>query len=188
MRVRTRPAYTPEELEHLYARPHDAAEFEDHARRVAASITMGTKLLAKYRRPTVADLSCGNAEIAHMLPAPRKYLGDMAPGYGIVGPIEETIESIPDVHLFILSETLEHLDDPDAVLRQIRPRTRSLLLSTPLTVEGEEDTNPEHYWSWDEQDVLDMLTEAGFTPILYETVDGREVHPESYLWQVWGCR
>ena len=43
---------------------------------------------------SVADLSCGNAEIARGLGVEHVVLGDYAPGYQLCGPIEETVEAL----------------------------------------------------------------------------------------------
>jgi hypothetical protein len=146
----------------------------------------------------IADLSCGNgavvrdaAEYARSLYRQRtqfdltrviEYLGDIAPGYAYVGPIEETLGQVPSVDLFVNGETLEHLDDPDLVLRSIACKTRWLVLSTPT--QNWNDTNAEHLWAWSEDDVTAMLTEAGFTIDRVSVVDSREWN-EPYRYGIW---
>lgn len=186
MRIRLRPAPSPGELAAMYAVPHDHRRWEDHHYRV--DITSAMASLMMPTGGTVADLSCGNAWIAKRLQLERgaePYLGDFAPGYEHTGPIEKTIDEIPKVDLFILSETLEHLDDPEKVLRKIRAKTDALILSTP---DGEaDDQNPEHLWGWDSGAVREMLTCAGFRPYIHTTVDTR---PAGYIYayQIWACR
>lgn len=186
MRRRLRPTPTAGELAALYAVPHDHLRWEDHVFRVDV-----TSALAHHMLPpggTVADLSCGNGLIARRLQVShgaRMILGDYAPGYEHTGPIEQTIDRIDRVDLFVCSETIEHLDDPDAVLRQIRARTDRLLLSTP---DGEaDDANPEHVWGWDAEAVEGMLREAGFQPDIHTTVDLRPAGGV-YAYQIWACR
>jgi hypothetical protein len=129
----------------------------------------------------VADLSCGDAAIALGV-TPEPILGDIAPGYRFHGPIDQTIDSLQPVQLFICCETLEHLDDPDLVLRKIREKTETLVLSTP---DGETtDHNPEHYWGWDAQGVEEMVRAAGFEPVVQTSL--RIPGLASYL--IWGCR
>ena len=182
MRTRLRPAYSSAELASVYAQPHDHTRWHDHGLRVNVTINM-----ARWYTDvaSVADLSCGNAAIAKALGAETTILGDYAPGYPFTGPIETTIEQIPDVDLFICSETLEHLDDPDAVLVAIRKKTRYLILSTP--VDAGWDLNPEHYWSWDRRGVEDMLTAAGFSTDVFTAVDTR---PGGlyYCFGIWAAR
>ena len=155
----------------------------DHIVRVQA--TIATARYFEKWSDTVADLSCGDETIINALDISTKYSGDYAPGYEYVGPIEKTIDEIPSVDLFICSETLEHLDDPDFVLRKIRQTTNFLVLSTP---NGEDnDSNPEHYWGWNNEDVKAMLVQAGFEPVIYQELNFFE--PQNiYNYQIWGCK
>lgn len=185
MRKRLRPMPTDDELARLYAAPHDHRRWEDHLYRV--DVTSAVAALMMRRGGVVADLSCGNAVIADRLlesrQARRAVLGDYAPGYDHTGPIEQTIDQIGHVDLFICSETIEHLDDPDAVLARIRQKTDRLVLSTP---DGEENAaNPEHVWGWDAEAVEEMLLTAGFVPKVHTTVDTRPIG--GYCFQIWGC-
>lgn len=186
MRTRLRPTPTVDELAALYATPHDHTAWSDHVYRVDVTSVLAHHMLP--RGGAVADLSCGNALIARRLEAShnaRLFLGDYAPGYQFTGPIEQTITRIPPVDLFICSETIEHLDDPDAVLSAIRGKTEQLLLSTP---NGEDnDENPEHVWGWDAEAVEQMLRAAGFTPEVYSMLDFRP-RGNVYAYQLWMCR
>jgi hypothetical protein len=186
MRKRLRPMPTADELRRLYAVPHDHLVWEDHVFRVDVTSALAHHLVPQGGR--VADLSCGNALIGRRLQASHGatlVLGDLAPGYEHCGPIEETVEQIAPVDLFVCSETIEHLDDPDAVLAQIRRKTDRLLLSTP---DGEDDdSNPEHVWGWDAEAVEKMLRAAGFGPYVHTTVDVRPAGGV-YAYQIWACR
>lgn len=185
MRRQLRPPPGPEEMAKLYPAPHRHERWQDHRIRVDVSTALAGHVLPKGG--TLVDLSCGDAAIASRLAGShqaRLVLGDYAPGYDLQGPIEETMQAVglAQADLWILSETLEHLADPDAVLRDIRLRTARLLLSTP---EGEEDdSNPEHVWSWDSDTVGDMLVAAGFRPLLHNLLDLR---PAGFLYafQIW---
>jgi hypothetical protein len=184
MRRRLRPAYTDAELATIYATPHDHRKHFDHLLRVDVTIQVGN-WLAGEGVGRAADLSCGNGMVLQHIRARQKFYGDFAPRYPLVGPLEQTLDQIPDVDLFVCSETLEHLDDPDTVLKRLRDKTRMLLLSTP---DGEDDDfNPEHYWGWDADEVRGMLVAAGFNPVVHTTVDLR---PAGYVYsfQIWGCQ
>lgn len=161
---RNRPAYSEEELSRIYAIPHRHDQWEDHVHRVERTIAFARRN-ALYGR--VADLSCGDGTIALALSS-EAILGDFAPGYPLQGPIDETIKKIPFVDVFILSETLEHLDTPVRTLQKIRNKTRSLLLTTPVHPPGVIDENPEHYWTWNAGGVESVLNEAHFSVIDYE--------------------
>ena len=181
MRMRLRPAYSPEDLAKVYATPHQHRVFKDHRLRVA--MTIGFASWFEGIR-SVADLSAGDATIINAIDAPIKYIGDFAPGYELTGSIEKTIHEIPVVDLFICSETIEHMDDPDAMLALIRNKAKALILTTPI---GEDNNgNPEHYWGWGTQDIREMLVNAGFTPVISTTLHFDD--PSMiYDYQLWGC-
>ena len=182
-RERLRDAYSPEILANHYAKPHRHFGNADHRLRVAVTIAVARSVGAVE---SVADLACGDAAIASAVNAPKRYLGDFAPGYPIVGPIEQTINDIPPVDLFVCTETIEHLDDPDAVLRAIRAKTRHLILSTPVGCFH--DSNPEHYHAWDREAVEAMMAEAGFKAEVYSSVDFTGYGPDHYEFGVWWAR
>lgn len=182
-RVRLRPAYPDELLGKYYAKPHSSFGNADH--RLRLSITAA---VARAVGPvaSVADLACGDGAITSAINAPQRYLGDMGSGYPIEGPIESTIDMIPKVDLFVCTETIEHLDDPDMVLKAIRAKTTWLLLSTPVGCFH--DTNPEHYWAWSKDAVEEMLTAAGFSAEVYASADFTAAGPDHYNFGIWLCR
>lgn len=181
MRVRLRDAYTPEQLAELYPEPHQHSRWPDHRLRVQVTVQIAHALIDPIGQ--IADLSCGDAAIATRIYSLHDpILGDLAEGHPIHGPIEQTITQIPPVDLFVCCETLEHLDEPDAVLRKIRRKTRTLVISTPIgETTGE---NPEHYWGWDVDGVDEMLRSAGFSPVVCTTL--RMEQPKA-AYQIWGC-
>lgn len=183
MRRRLRPAHTPERLAEIYAKPHDHSKWPDHVLRIERTIDV-----AKSIGPvgSVADLSCGSAAIANAVDAKRVILGDYAAGYEYQGPLEGTLEQIPHVDLYVCTETLEHLDDPDKVLKQIRGKAATLLLSTPI--DNWADQNEEHYWSWSRFGVERMLAAAGWTVEKFEVLDFTHVSPWHYRWGIWVAR
>jgi hypothetical protein len=184
-RVRLREAYSPEKLAEIYPAPHQHSKWPDHQVRVAVTVQIAHALVGRIQ--TAADLSCGDAAILAALGVPVRYLGDLAAGYPYQGPIERTVEEIPQVELFVCSETLEHLDDPDTVLKQIRAKTDALVASTPVEAWGDAQRNPEHYHAWDRAAVEEMLTAAGFRVVLYNELDLRPGGGE-YCFGIFGCR
>lgn len=187
MRKRLRSTPTPGELAKLYAKPHSHKDFADHRIRVDVTSALAHNMLEPGG--TVADLSCGDATLAKRLEAShgaRLILGDYAPGYEHAGPIEDTIERLGprEADLFICSETIEHLDDPDKVLAAIRDKTHRLLLSTPDSEMN--DSNPEHIWGWDGPAVGAMLVDAGFHVEIFTLLDLR-LAGFAYAYQIWAC-
>ena len=177
---RLRDPHSVETLAAMYPAPHDHNLWgRGHGERVAETIRVG-KQFGPYS--SVADLSCGNAEIARAL-HPTPILGDFAPGYPIRGAIEATILALEPVDLFVCCETLEHLHMPSNTLFLIWEKCNRLLLSTP--VENWEDTNVEHYWSWSMADVTALL-DGLFRVRSYSEVDSRE-YGEPYCYGVWYC-
>lgn len=187
-RRRLRSKYPDDYLKAIYRTPHNSNNWEDHKVRVRQTIALGREAIVP-EGGFIADLSCGNAAIANDLAEhfrAEPFLGDYAPGYLYHGPIEKTIHDLgPNVNLFVCSETIEHLDEPDNVLREIRKRAGQLLLSTPI---GENDTNnPEHYWGWDEEAVEAMLDSAGWKPRLRTSLSF--FSPDfPYNYQIWLCQ
>jgi len=133
---------------------------------------------------TIADLSAGDAAIINTIPATTRYIGDFAPAYEFTGAIDETIDLIPKVDLFICSETIEHLDDPEKTLAKIRAKTKALIVTTP---DSENDnSNPQHYWGWDSAGVRQLLESAGFKPVIFNTLRFEDPNLV-YDYQFWGC-
>lgn len=132
-----------------------------------------------------ADLSCGDGAIVDAVAAGRRIHGDLAPGWEVCGPIEQTLASLPAVDLYVCAETLEHVDDPDLILRLVRARSAVLVLSTPVGAWG--DSNPEHLWAWDRSEVEGMLTGAGWQIDAYTAVDFT-VAGLPYVFGIWGAR
>jgi hypothetical protein len=163
-------------------------DWQDHVRRIQVTRTVAQDILCRGGISTAADLSCGDGHWAKEFPTLQWYLGDYSPGYEFRGPIEKTIYEIPDVDVFFLCETIEHLDDPESVLKLIRQKASHLVLSTPNSFQW--DGNPEHYWAWDKEAMGMMLGDAGWQKLEY-----REANPwddplrvNGYCFQIWGCR
>lgn len=178
---------------------HDV--WPDHVERVAASVEMIRRYMGDGKIRTVADLSCGDAAIACQLPGlTHLWLGDLqgtprtdpagttAAVYPLLpGPLPDSLGYLPEpVDLYICSETIEHMDDPDELLREIAGVATYLFLSTPLS-EAHNSGNVEHYWSWGQADMHQMLQDAG-----WQALELKLLVPEStkhmdgaYTYQLW---
>lgn len=165
---------------------HDG--WPDHVERIKASADFLRPLLDTFHIETLADLSCGDGALADALGLPGAVLGDMLDGdhVDIVGPLPDTLDLMrPGVsQLFLCSETIEHMDDPDDLLQRAREKFTYLFLSTPVD-ESVDTGNSEHYWGWDTEAVDDMLRDAGWFP------EAQAIFvPESadtYQFQFWFC-
>lgn len=131
-------------------------------------------LIAWLKPATICDPACGDASLLQaayrLYPFEKAYLGDISiPNIQYlqvdfshedhVGDATETLEVIPNVDLVILTEFLEHIPDPDAMLRLARKKASMLVASSPL---GEQGGNQEHLWGWDADGFRGMLEDAGW--------------------------
>jgi len=132
---------------------------------------------------SVGDMSAGGSHITPLIAqhySCEPVLGDLGNQYGYahVGTLQETLPPQGVFDLYVCSETLEHLRDPDTDLALIREHCRYLLLTTPI-MEKPELVSHGHLWTWEKEDIEEMLVAAGFTPL--------EFHPVS-LFGIWKCR
>lgn len=172
----------------MYAKSYDHTKWDEHKVRIKRSTDIiFDRLSAAFVQDSIqsaADLSCGDGALLKSLPASiKKLYGDMVPRNGLqfVGEIEHTIHAIPPVDLFLLTESIEHLREPQQVLNHIRDVTQWLFLTTP-TGEIPGTNNPEHIWEWDVEGMGEMLEKAGFRG----TCDIIEC--EHYTYQAWTVR
>lgn len=177
---------------------HDV--WPDHVERVKASVDLIRRYSGSIH--TAADLSAGDAAILRGLPSlDRVWVGDLN---GVdqfqrgwngsttevtalpPGALPTSLDQLPQqVDLFVCSETLEHLDDPDALLARLPLYARYLFLSTPVAEEG--NGNEEHYWSWNQADVHHMLQDAGWSAMecqILHPLSTRSL-PGAYTYQLW---
>lgn len=206
MRVRLREAVgdTAAFYADRYPDGYQHAVWPDHVERVDETVRFAVDALTPGYRSlqSVVDLSCGDGRLAlalgMSLGASEVVLGDVNPesgpypGLDVIGSLPDTLVSLPSVcdtpgrvGLYVCSETLEHLDDPDAFLAQLRPLTEYLLLTTP-EAETSAD-NPEHYWGWDSEAVGQMLDSAGFTQVVAHQVF-TPLSADVYRFQMWMVR
>lgn len=180
-----RPFHSPEYLAEMYAQPHNHHIFgRGHFIRVELTKVLFQELCDRVNATSGADLSCGNGDIIKSKPLTNCYLGDFAPGYQFTGPLENTIKQIPNVDIYVCSETLEHVEDPQDVLVKIRSKSRSLVLTTPI--EKWDDSLAEHYWAWDREGIEELLTNAGWRVMTYVSFDST-VFGEPYIYGMWCC-
>lgn len=170
-------------LQEIYGHTYKHERWAEHAYRVQHTLGVAHRLVENYGLKTAADLSSGDGAIIDQLSPrlTRVEKGDISvDGCGI----EVNIKNLRPVDLFICTETIEHLEAPWTVLEEVAQRTRWLILSCPLDERPEID-NYEHYWSFTSEDVRDILTQSGFSPVTYDFLTGVGW---TYDYQVWTAR
>lgn len=152
----------------------------------------------------VADLACGDASVvstAHQIsPIEMAYLGDLSVDtlsqlvprvlpFKVdrrAGDIHDTLPQLPAVDAIVLTEILEHLEDPDHILALAREKARWLVASSPIVPDGNDHT-AQHTWAFDTEGYREMLEQAGWEPKVWMTANCQD-HPYASGFQVWGCQ
>lgn len=198
---------TPGEEREFYSRTypdgykHD--RWADHVERVKASADLIERYISVIK--TAADLSCGDGALLNMISRhlDKAYLGDLngAPASAAVScrakavetlrpePLPDSLYQLPvdePVDLLILSETLEHVPDPERLLIHASNWANHLFLSTPLD-EPVGSGNAEHYWGWGQADIHDMLIETGWSPMELKILrpEATRHWDGAYTFQLW---
>lgn len=154
-------------------------------------------LIAWMKPSTVCDPACGDASLlqaAHMLhPFQMAYLGDISrpnienlrvafPYRTNIADATDTLDSIPKVDLVVLTEFLEHVPDPDSILRLARSKAAMLVASSLLSEPADSD-NAEHLWAWDAEGYQAMLKNTGWK---IESVTILQL--DGYIFQIYSAR
>ena len=177
--------YGDQEGLRLYYQMNDWSCFVQEERD-SATMRIGTTF-PKDEVHSVGDMSAGGSSITPYIASYfdcSPTLGDLGSQYGYenVGTLQETLPNQPVFDLYVCSETLEHLANPDADLPLIRQHCKYLLLTTPIN-ETPELVSHGHLWTWEQEDIEEMLNVAGFEPI--------EFHPvqvDGTVFGVWKCQ
>jgi len=158
-------------------------------------------IVAWFGPGTVCDPACGDASILEaayrLRPFVSAILGDISvpqiealrpsfPAKLRFGTAIETLGDLPDksVDVVVLTEILEHVEDPETLLREARRVGGALVASSPID-EVPGTGNHEHVWSYSTGDYFDMLREAGWNPVISQML---ELPGYVYRFQTWGCR
>lgn len=175
----------------------DNTRWSDHVAR--AHITAG--IIAAIHPGSIIDPACGDASIvrlAHTLsPIPRVTLGDLSrqnvDNARHVLPLagawcEDAVTLMRksrEHHMAVLTEVLEHLEDPEELLKATREKATLLVASSPIMRPGQVDQNPEHLWMFDAVGYEALLTGAGWevTQWTVSYFPGLE-----YDFGIWVCR
>ena len=181
----------------------DNRTWVDHILRTYATAAM----VAWFEPKSVADPACGDASIVRYADTIRQidsiHLADISEPqmqnikFGVwamsripetrlyTGRWQETLSQMPHVDLMVLTEILEHLEDPEELLRAAREKAHHVVVSSPID-ESYPGGNHEHVWSFSRDSYKELLIRSKWTPYVYqELVFTDERYP--YNFQVWGC-
>jgi 2-polyprenyl-3-methyl-5-hydroxy-6-metoxy-1,4-benzoquinol methylase len=188
-----------------YQVKRDNFTWADHVLRVQ----MTGALISWFRPDTILDPACGDGTIvaaAHRVrPITGAYLTDISmPNFYHVGTtmrpylpeqtdcackaIEDTLSEDRYFDVVVLTEILEHVEDPVNILRMARERAKVVVASSPLFADDRTlDRNPEHLWQFDAVGYEEMLKEGGWDPITFVPISFTEPAFE-YTFQLWSAR
>lgn len=185
------PVSTFEFHEHRERAPH----LEQGAHR--ARLEMAEVLIADYflnhkhneGSNTVVDLGCGDGGLMQLVEAkqsPRTVIigYDFQPtnleGWkerhvaGLPKNFIEKWSQIPEANLYVLTEVLEHLEEPHRAVQRVADRGAALVASSPL-FEHEGSIDGCHNWAWDREGYIKMIEGSGFQVVRWERVDWSQV-------------
>jgi SAM-dependent methyltransferase len=151
--------------------------FRERSQMIADLVTVVFEL--KPNAWTLTDIGCGDgALLAKLGLGPRAWgyelgAGDVAHarsrGFDVMQKdiLHDTLD-YGDV--LVVSEVLEHLDNPVNFLTQL-PRGRVLIASSPSRETGDWH-NPIHTWAWDLEGYADVVKRGGWRVIFQMDCDG----------------
>ena len=143
------------------------------------TVVLQAHALNPIQHALLADISANTIE--KILPKELPFEADVR-----VGEIFDTLNSIDQVDCVVLTEILEHLEDPDALLQLAATKAKWLVASSPIVEEGVQDHTDQHIWSFDMKGYSEMLEGAGWNPKTWFTANCLG-HPYSSGFQVWGA-
>ena len=133
-----------------------------------------------YNAQSVVDLGCGDGGLLSLLEGKVKAWGydlmqanvEAAKHRMVVVSFGDFInEPIEWGDLTVITECLEHLEDPHSVVKLIASHSRLIVASSPVS-ETAEWHDPVHAWAWDAEGYGNLIKSAGFEVIAHEIVDG----------------
>lgn len=184
-------------VDYQVRRSNDA--WRDHQAR-----TLVTASLVAWLKPTRAvDPACGDGSILmtadRLYPIQHAHFGDIsepniahligATGYKGRGwsfrmaDAIATVSEAPPSDVIVLTEFLEHIEDPDRILSLAKSKARYLVASSPVMRDGQVDDNPEHLWMFDRAGYQGMLVKAGWNVQQYTWL----AFPTMYDFGIWVC-
>lgn len=149
------------------------------------SIVMSANKARRIAGARLADISKPNCDYVESMEAAAW----LPATYSVAcQSIEDTLLEDRYYDLIVLTEILEHVEDPTSILRLAREKAKVVVASSPLIPDsGRIDDNPEHLWQFDAAGYEQMLEEAGWSPIAFVPITLTPVQ-FTYDFQLWGAQ
>lgn len=153
----------------------------------AVRIYKAVEFVKQVNPASVVDLGCGDGGLLSQLFPLLAWGYDFQPSNeegwrlrGVSGELRDVFNERPDDlrwgELAVVTEVLEHLDDPHSAVRWVGEHSKYIVASSP------DDEHPEpgydhdcHLWGWDMEGYAKLFTDAGFEVLAHEKVDWSQV-------------
>lgn len=152
---------------------YDTNQWPDHRLRVMVTGAM----VAAEQPNSVIDPACGDGKVVayarRLIDIPYATLGDISkenidkvPHQSgdilCIGDAVQTLHGNREKDVVILSETIEHVKSPKALLDAAYGSARRLVASSPVIPQGGWDDNAEHLWMFDEEEYAALIESSGW--------------------------
>jgi len=162
---------------------HHLEQYETHRPRLIRAYEIIKTLDVK----TIVDLGCGDGGLLSLLtdykawgydfcPDNVKYATEVRGVNTTHSHFVDNIDSInTDADLGVLTEVLEHLEEPHLFLKRLHNTDlKSILCSSPW---GETDLDfvEGHVWAWDREGYYRMVQDSGWNVVLHEDIGANQI-------------
>jgi hypothetical protein len=160
-------------------------EEEGHRDRLLTANLFVQSAILLNARPTVSDLGCGDGGLLSLFkddPGIKAWGYDMCPDnidYAVnVRGVDARLTDFNDDasieygDISVMTEVLEHLEDPHSVVRNLP--SKFIVASSPAW-ETDEYHYEFHLWAWDVDGYRELLEQGGYTVVHTEIIMGAQV-------------
>jgi 2-polyprenyl-3-methyl-5-hydroxy-6-metoxy-1,4-benzoquinol methylase len=164
-----------------------------HQPRMNAVAKMALQAVLDYELGSICDLGAGDGGMLSLLSAVEGICQEWTPIIGIqrwgydlmqtnvdyaksvrhqdVRYLDFVDEPIDWADLTIITECLEHLEDPHSMVRRIGTYSKAIIASSPAS-ETAESHDECHAWVWDPDDYRALIELGGFQVVKHEVLQG----------------
>lgn len=175
------PVYTTAEwYEGRERAPHlEEANHRDRLLRTAEIV----KELLEDHCDSVVDIGCGDGGLLSLLGDTHAWGYDLSPAAvqaarevrGVDARLLDLInQPVQWADITVITEVLEHLEDPHSFVRRIAENSKVVVASSPVYETGEYHYEF-HTWAWDWDGYHNLIARAGFTVIGHEVVRDAQI-------------